>query len=786
MKTRLMKTMSALLAVVMLLGMLPMAAFAVDSDTVVTSVEINDPVQLNVAYTEKQIYQALGKDYYLAPEDAGYFVDPSNSFLMYYVTATGNMMGTYEEAALSTEKDYYINLTLYTKDGYDWPSGIKTNDTPDFTGFTVTVGEQVVDFSAETTKYYYNDYWNCIDFCVSAGDVSTAGIITSVSVDPATKSMAKGESFTFTAAVEGTADDKSVAWVVAGNNSANTVIDEDGKLTVGADETAVTLTVKAISAIDDTKVGLSTVTVLDAAPVINITGVPETTSLYPNDATSIGAYVTGTETNRELKWTLTGNADPETTITVWDMYKSSDAEWFQSCTLEIGNNETAETITLTVSSVAQPEVVKTTVITILPATQLADIKLVLNPDAAALDTTKTEGDMKDIIYGNLFFAGSGFHTGSVYLMYLNDGVWNGIGDGTKPVDLEKTYGVEVSIGLYGGYKWPAGVLEGDFSGLNVILNDVPVKVEKWHYSSYYNEVQVLFVPKLVDAELIGASLTLGSDLALNYNVEVYDEEDVDTSKLAVKFNFDGDDYLIKNYTKEGDVYSFKFPGIAPQQMMDEIDAQLVLLGDGDTVAKVLDVKNNYSVKDYLVALKAENEDPEIDQLIDDIAAYGQAAQIYMNYNPAATPVDHIIGCDPSEALPADSDKMVVTGNTDAKCKIVSAGVRFDVVNKVFIKVYSETDTFKIIVDGVEYTVADCELVAENTYKLYLEPLTAPKLGKRYAIELKNGEAETVATLNYGAYAYVKAVYDDAGAEDAQKALALALYRYGQSAAALLD
>ena len=68
------RILSVLLVAIMLMVMVPasaITAFATEP-TVITSVEIGDPVQLNVAYTEKQIYQAIGRDYYLAPEEAGY------------------------------------------------------------------------------------------------------------------------------------------------------------------------------------------------------------------------------------------------------------------------------------------------------------------------------------------------------------------------------------------------------------------------------------------------------------------------------------------------------------------------------------------------------------------------------------------------------------------------------------------------------------------------------------------------------------------------------------------
>ena len=784
MKTKLMKVMLILSAVVMLFAVLTVVASA--ESITVNSVELGDPVVLNVAYTEKEIYQAIGNQYYLASDEAGYSVDPANSYLAYYVAGTGNMNGASASEALSTEKDYYVGITLTLKSGYDWPAAIKTNDAPDFTGFTVTVDGVEIDLGADVAQYYYNSHWNTVLFFVSAGEVGTEGIVTDVTVDPAVASVVKGDSFTFSAVVEGTVDVKTVTWAIEGNNSYDTEIDENGKLTVAEDETANTITVMAISTVDDTKIGEAVVTVLAEEATIILSGMPDSISLYPNDVSSLGVYVTGTETNRELEWTLTGNGDANTGITVYDMYESGVGEWFQNCQVNIGNGETAETITVTVRSVAHPDVVMTTVVTVKTATIVTDIELTLDTDAAALDTTKTEDEMQTIIEENLSVAEGGAYISNVYLLQFSSlGAWNGIGYGTDPVDLEKTYGIEVVLELNSGYAWPSAILEEDYSDLTVTLNGVEIEATEFYYNSYWKSVSFVITPPLVDVEFTGASLALGTDLSLNYSVKIYDAEAVNTAKLAVKFTFNGDEYLVKSYTVDGDTYVFTFPGIAPQQMVDTIGAQLVILGDGNAVEEVLDIKNNYSVKDYLKTLLTLDLEAEVKQMVHDLIAYGTAAQYYTEYYDSGV-IGNLIAYTPSEALPEESDKMILVGNEDATCKLLAAGVRYDVVNKVFVKIYSESDSFKLTVDGTEYTAEDCELVAENTYKLYLDPLTASELDRRYEIALVNGEAETVSTLEYGAYAYVKAVYDNDGASDAQKDLALALYRYGKSAAALAD
>ncbi|GGD88792.1 DUF6528 family protein [Paenibacillus nasutitermitis] len=103
--------------------------------------------------------------------------------------------------------------------------------------------------------------------------------VISVTVSPSTTSVQNGQTKLFTAvvAVQGGAA-QTVTWEVSGNNSGSTTI-TDGLLTVGADETAETLTVTARSDFDGTRFGTATVTVTLANKILqsivqpaNITG----------------------------------------------------------------------------------------------------------------------------------------------------------------------------------------------------------------------------------------------------------------------------------------------------------------------------------------------------------------------------------------------------------------------------------------------------------------------------------------------------------------------------------
>lgn len=90
--------------------------------------------------------------------------------------------------------------------------------------------------------------------------------VTEVKINPAEISLQQGESKTFGVFVTGTeAFSKEVTWSVTGNAASGTSIDENGRLTVGEDETADTLTVKAVSTMDSSKSAQATVTVVKKA-----------------------------------------------------------------------------------------------------------------------------------------------------------------------------------------------------------------------------------------------------------------------------------------------------------------------------------------------------------------------------------------------------------------------------------------------------------------------------------------------------------------------------------------
>ena len=89
---------------------------------------------------------------------------------------------------------------------------------------------------------------------------TTTPAVTSVTVSPSTATVAKGNSTQLTAVVatNGFAP-KTVTWSMTGASSST--VNEEGLVTIGADETATSITVTATSVFDNTKAGSANITV---------------------------------------------------------------------------------------------------------------------------------------------------------------------------------------------------------------------------------------------------------------------------------------------------------------------------------------------------------------------------------------------------------------------------------------------------------------------------------------------------------------------------------------------
>ena len=173
-----------------------------------------------------------------------------------------------QSKAFNLEKVEYLKNRIVV-DGFKDPTVKMVLTSTDWLGLRNRLVKTGAFYNPETltTNYYYH-HWEyiytsqlepAIAFTTEA--VESDGV-TSVTVSPATVTMPKGGSLTFTPVVTATGNaTKNVTWSVTGGTSQATFISQAGELTIGADETVSSLTVKAISDFNNTTEGEATVTV---------------------------------------------------------------------------------------------------------------------------------------------------------------------------------------------------------------------------------------------------------------------------------------------------------------------------------------------------------------------------------------------------------------------------------------------------------------------------------------------------------------------------------------------
>ncbi|MBR5449546.1 MAG: hypothetical protein IKV43_06110 [Clostridia bacterium] len=287
------------------------------------------------------------------------------------------------------------------------------------------------------------------------------------------------------------------------------------------------------------------------------------------------------------------------------------------------------------------------------------------------------------------------------------------------------------------------------------------------------EAEDVFIPAVQHSSTFaGASLNIGEDLSVRYHVTLGEGETIDG--YTARFIMGADVVTVTDYEYDSELgkYVFYFRGIAPQSMGDNIYAELSKDG------VITDVKKEYSVKEYALAtLEKHSSNKELCQLLTDMLVYGAEAQLYKNYK-----VDNLVtdGIDLSAAsveIPTELDRNKSVTPANGEVQFTAAGVRFDYVNRIFVKISApDLDGVAIYANGVSLEIIETD--TKGIYVAYSGAVSALEFGNKVTFTLTVGGTEMqklVYTVND--YAYTK--YTDAEIGD----LSLALYRYGKSAIA---
>mgnify|MGYP002517392648 CR=1 FL=1 len=258
------------------------------------------------------------------------------------------------------------------------------------------------------------------------------------------------------------------------------------------------------------------------------------------------------------------------------------------------------------------------------------------------------------------------------------------------------------------------------------------------------------------------------------------------------FEFNGETFYV--YDAEYDAstgrYAFKFPGINPQKMGDNICATVYAYVEGYEVSAQI---ASYSMVKYCDnQLKKSTLPAETRTMLSDVLAYGEAAQIVQNYKTDAL-VTSLLSAEstltpstfPTELDPA-MNIMARTGVADSRVQFTAATLSLGSKMAVRVSVTCtdlDAFTYKVEISGREYTYTGEDLVpvtdgSDGKYYLYFNQMKASELGQKITVTCWEGDTQVSYTIEYSVYTYVYRNYNK-GDVTIQNLLK-AIYNYGES------
>lgn len=158
-------------------------------------------------------------------------------------------------------KTSYVEGEIFDAAGMKVTATWSDGSTADVTG-DISYGKEPLSVGISSVKISYTSDGITVSVDQSV-QVTEKVAVSSVEISPAETEIKQGESLTFGVLVTGTGNpSQKVVWSIEGAQSENTRIDENGKLEIGADETAQSITVKAVSTTDESKTASALVTVV--------------------------------------------------------------------------------------------------------------------------------------------------------------------------------------------------------------------------------------------------------------------------------------------------------------------------------------------------------------------------------------------------------------------------------------------------------------------------------------------------------------------------------------------
>jgi hypothetical protein len=239
----------------------------------------------------------------------------------------------------------------------------------------------------------------------------------------------------------------------------------------------------------------------------------------------------------------------------------------------------------------------------------------------------------------------------------------------------------------------------------------------------------------------------------------------------MKFTMNGiETFAEAIYLEEEDQYMFVFNNIPPQCIGDNIKAELIF--DGAVIAE----KDGYSILQNAKNLLSKySNEPKTINLVKAMLNYGAAAQNYASYK-TETLVN--AGYEMDSVVPNGTVSVRNVANNTGDAVFKAAGVYFDSVNKLYVKITSETMP-TVTINGAEALV---EEYGAGEWIVYTDGIFVIDFDKTYTFVITSNENLPTFTYSVNSYTYAKLTSD----REATVELAKATYTYGIAAEEYLN
>ena len=466
-----MRMLSLLLCFVMLVGLMPTTAFAADNQKV-TSVAITydaSKVTVTTKATGEQVSNALVS----ATQTSAGEQASVNPIYVYLVKKDGGSYTSLQESTdpLSTTDEHYLCFYVNEASGYEWDE----DNLP-----SVTVNGAPV--AAEQVKWRYNKNGIVVYFPVTTTEDNFVFSVAVTTDSPFTAEL--GGTKQFTARVVGSVE--TVTWSVTGSTSSNTTIDSTGKLTVGSDETATSVSVLATSTFDSTKRGSRVISIVPKLSIDEVAVDPATATVYKGDSKTFSANVTqsgGVPT--AVTWSVIGNSSSNTTID-------------STGKLTVGKDETATGITVRATSTFDDTKCGESTVTLLEKSKVTQVAITYNASQVPVSTSLTGKQVTTaLVLATQESAGEqaivNRSSNETCLMKKDGDEYTRQNNSNDLLSKTGEYYFRFYVNEASGYEWNVDNLP------SVTVNGTPVGTEqvKWGYQSSTGYIAV-YIPVSVD------------------------------------------------------------------------------------------------------------------------------------------------------------------------------------------------------------------------------------------------------------------------------------------------